>query len=104
MNLLLSTILIASPTAIICPKYLPGTNALLPDDAYLTHEQTVSNLMRCYCEVVVPAEHECRKNYYQADCTDRTDQWVRDNIISLLVNQLQIRPPPTRQRIISIDP
>lgn len=105
MSLLLSTILIASPAAITCQKYLPGTDALLPDDAYLTHKQTVSNLMRCYCEVVMPAERECRKNYYRADCSERTDQWIRDNIISLMVNRHQVRPPPNRStRIISIDP
>jgi hypothetical protein len=108
MSVLLTTILLASLPAISCPKYLPNTNVVLDEDVYLTHEQNVSNLMRCYCEVVMSKERVCRENHDQpAECRERTNLWIRNNILSLMLARqyLTLPPVPVRNtRIISIDP
>ena len=105
MNTLLSAlILMNGPPPVVCPKYLPGTNTLLPPGIHLSYEQNIRNLMRCYCEVVVPRELECRRNRPLRECQDRTKVWIRENILSLINPQI-ISPVPERKwRIQSIEP
>ncbi len=104
MNLLLLIVAIASFPPITCPVYLPGTDVVIPDGTYLAHEQSVSNLMRCYCETVVPAERSCRRDYSKAECKERTDQWIRENILSLMLRNRLPSPPNRGWRVISVDP
>jgi hypothetical protein len=104
MNLLLSIIMITSLPSIPCPRYLPGTDVVIPDGIHLTHEQSVSNLMRCYCESVIPAELQCRRDYSKAVCKERTDQWIRENILSLMLRSRLPSPPNRGWRVISVEP
>jgi hypothetical protein len=103
MGMLFTAALILGSPNIECLKYLPGTNEVLPDGVHLSRDQNVANLMRCYCEVVVPAEMACTRNDTPANCRATTAAWIRDNILSLMQHPGVIQPP-RRWRVISIEP
>ena len=42
-----------------CPKWLPGTNEILPQGVTLSPDLELENRVRCYCEVVKAKEADC---------------------------------------------
>jgi len=98
---LLTLLLLANLSPIQCPDWLPGTNVILPPGTYLTREQKVANLLRCYCEVVKAEEALCKESYRDEDCRRRSSKWIKENIMPLMIPQRLVSPPV---RIISIEP
>lgn len=86
----------------VCPEWLPGTNQVLPQGINLSREQKIKNLMRCYCEIVVPSESRCRKTKSKTQCKSRTDRWFELVFMPLMNNNFQ--RVPERYRIMSIEP
>jgi hypothetical protein len=87
--------------SIVCPNWLPGTNEILPDGVLLSPELKLKNKLRCYCEVVKPAERLCIEMHSATVCKERTDRWVEQNL-SL---QRNILPAiPRRGRLINLEP
>ena len=101
---MLILVLIAGLSQIECPRWLPGTNVILPENVHLTREQKVKNLMRCYCEVVKVEESLCVANNDREECKERTDTWFRENVLPLISQQGQVQLPARRVRVISIEP
>lgn len=95
-------LLLASQLAQInCPEWLPGTNQVLPQGITLTREQKVKNNLRCYCSIVKPSEEECRNLYPPEVCERRTNRWIQENIVNLILTPT---PHVKRWRMISIEP
>lgn len=91
-----------------CPRWLPGTEQILPPEVGLSPEQELQNKVRCYCEVVKPKEREClsRRWVPKSVCTQRTSEWIERNL-SLYRghnNANGILPPPRRDRMMNIEP
>ena len=42
-----------------CPKWVPGTNQILPQGVTLSPELELKNRVRCYCKVVKEKERQC---------------------------------------------
>ena len=92
---------------ITCPKWMPGTNEILPAGVTLAPELELRNRVRCYCEVAMPQERGCIANNVPKNlCKARTAAWVENNL--LLREQLvQVRSPmplPQRDRMINVEP
>jgi len=90
-----------------CPRWLPGSNRLVPQGVTLSPDLELQNRVRCYCEVVKAKEAECLALHVPAGiCKDRTRLWVDDNLKLKenfqLVNGLA--SPPPRDRMISVEP
>jgi hypothetical protein len=90
-----------------CPKWVPGSNEILPAGVSLSPELELQNTVRCYCEVVKAKEQECLSRRVPANlCKARTRIWVENNL-SLKKNfQLVngISPLPRRDRMINVEP
>jgi hypothetical protein len=66
---------------ISCPKWLPGTDEILPENMTLAPALELQNTMRCYCQVVKVKERSCINAGVPTNlCKQRTKDWVRDNI------------------------
>lgn len=92
---------------ITCPKYVPGTNQLLPEGVDLSPELELMNRVRCYCEVVKAKERECLARHVPANvCKSRTNAWVEDNL--KLKEEASpynnFAPLPRRDRMINVEP
>ena len=91
-----------------CPRWLPGTNRLLPQGVTLSPGLELQNRVRCYCEVVKVKEAQCLALHVPAGiCKARTRSWVEDNL--RLENGYQLANgmapvPPGRDRMISVEP
>ena len=92
---------------ISCPKWVPGTNEILPAGVTLSPELELKNRVRCYCEVVKAKEQECATMRIPWNiCKARTAAWVEDNLM-LRENFRRAQAPaplPQRDRMISIEP
>jgi hypothetical protein len=93
---------------ISCPRWVPGTNAVLPQGVTLSPELELENKVRCYCEVVKRQEAECiRQRVPENICKARTKDWVQKNLKLKRDNMLvtnPISPVPVRDRMINIEP
>ena len=93
--------------AIDCPKYVPGTNQLLPAGVTLSPDLELQNRIRCYCEVVKYKERECIRARVPSNlCKARTAAWVQDNLM-LKKNYRRIdavQPLPQRDRMMNVNP
>jgi len=90
-----------------CPKWVPGTNHVVPAGVSLSPELELQNRVRCYCEVVKQKERECLARHIpETICLSRTSRWVEQNLS--LYNPLQvnnrINPIPVRDRMMTIEP
>jgi len=91
-----------------CPRWLPGTDQLVPQGVTLSPELELENRVRCYCEVVKAKEAQCLARHVPATiCKARTRAWVRDNLLIKegfqLVNK-DIAPAPRRDRMMNVTP
>jgi hypothetical protein len=88
-----------------CPKWVPGTNQILPAGVTLSPELELKNRVRCYCEVVIPQERECIINNIPRNlCEARTATWVEDNLMLRENFRRAQAPLPQRDRMINIEP
>jgi len=90
-----------------CPKWVPGTDQVLPRGVSLSPELELENRVRCYCEVVKAKEAQCLARHIPATiCKARTRIWVENNLklkeAFRLVNG--VSPAPRRDRMISVEP
>ena len=90
-----------------CPKWVPGTNQVMPAGITLSPELELQNRVRCYCEVVKRMERECIDRHIpRTICLSRTTQWVEDNLALMngfrLVNGAM--PVPARDRMMNVEP
>jgi len=93
---------------ITCPKWVPGTDQVIPQGVTLSPELELQNRVRCYCEVVKVKEAQCLARFVPATiCKARTRLWVENNLKLKeafgLVNG-DIAPVPRRDRMISVEP
>tara|TARA_A100001515_G_scaffold15717_1_gene11598 strand:+ start:347 stop:694 length:348 start_codon:yes stop_codon:yes gene_type:complete len=92
---------------ITCPKWVPGTNQILPRGVTLAPGLELKNKMRCYCEVVKAKERECiARNVPKNLCVARTAAWVEDNLM-LRENFRRVQVPapiPQRDRMMNVEP
>ena len=95
------SIILAGLAQIHCPEWLPGTNRILPPGVTLTKDQKLKNNLRCYCQIVKPAEEDCLKRNLPDACRERTSNWVAENITNLIVSSQR---PPKRWRLMTIEP
>jgi hypothetical protein len=64
-----------------CPKWVPGTDELLPQEVSLSPAMELHNKMRCFCQVVKSKERDCiDDNVPRAICLQRTKSWVDTNL------------------------
>jgi hypothetical protein len=90
-----------------CPKWLPGTNEILPQGVTLSPDLELENRVRCYCEVVKAKEADCLTRQVPENiCKDRTRLWVRNNLLIKESFQLvnDIAPIPRRDRMMNVTP
>lgn len=86
-----------------CPKWVPGTNEVLPEGITLSPEQELVNRVRCYCEVIKPLESQCiQQGYPQEACRQKTTLWISRNLSLATLNMLT--PVPRRARMINVEP
>ncbi len=90
-----------------CPRWVPGTNQVLPAGVTLSPELELKNRVRCYCEVVMPQERGCIANNIPRNlCKARTAAWVEDNL-ALGENFRRAQAPnapPQRDRMMNVEP
>ncbi len=92
---------------ITCPKWVPGTNQILPAGVSLSPELELKNRVRCYCEVVMPQERGCIANNVPKNlCKARTAAWVEDNLMlkENFRRTQAVVPLPQRDRMINVEP
>ena len=90
-----------------CPKWVPGTNQVLPQGVSLSPELELKNRVRCYCEVVKAKEAQCLARHVPATiCKARTARWVEDNLKLKESFQLVngVSSPPRRDRKMNVEP
>ena len=90
-----------------CPKWLPGTDQLVPQGVTLSPELELENRVRCYCEVVKAKEADCLARYVPATiCKARTRLWVENNLKLKESFQLVkgVAPAPQRDRMMNVEP
>ncbi len=88
-----------------CPKWVPGTNQILPAGVTLSPELELKNRVRCYCEVVKAKERECVQMRIPLNlCKARTAAWVEDNFMLKENFRRAQAPLPQRDRMINIEP
>ena len=100
---MLSFILASGLSGIVCPNWLPGTNEVLPRGVELSKPLKLKNKLRCYCEVVIPAEETCMRVKSREVCKSRTQQWIRENFPDML-NPISQNTSTPRMRMMSIEP
>ena len=92
---------------ITCPKWVPGSDRLLPAGVTLSPSLELKNRVRCFCEVVKAKERECINMRIPRNvCTDRTAAWVEDNLM-LRENFRRAQAPvplPQRDRMMNVEP
>ena len=92
---------------ITCPKWVPGSNEVLPRGVSLSPELELKNRVRCYCEVVMRKERECVAMRIPLNlCKARTAQWVEDNLM-LREDLVRVQTPiqlPHRDRMMNVEP
>tara|TARA_Y100001937_G_C6972554_1_gene263986 strand:- start:151 stop:492 length:342 start_codon:yes stop_codon:yes gene_type:complete len=72
--------LLASPLPDIeCPKWIGDGEAVAPPGVSLSSEQKRLNRLRCYWQVVKPAEWQCKRQRPSGQCKQRTDSWLTTN-------------------------
>ncbi len=72
--------LLASPLSEIeCPKWIGDGEAVAPPGVSLSAEQKRLNRLRCYWQVVKPAEWQCKRQRPPGQCKQRTDSWLTTN-------------------------
>jgi len=100
---MLSLLLAANLATIECPKWLPGTNQVLPQGVQLSPQQELENRLRCYCSIVKPAEELCLQHNSMEECKERTRDWVTLNFPNF---NPALRAIPVRRtlRMLSIEP
>jgi len=64
---------------IVCPRWLGDGATLAPQGIHLTNKQRRANKLRCYWEVVKPAETLCKTRNPPPKCEERTDRWLTTN-------------------------
>ena len=101
--MLLASLLFLS-TPVECPQWLPGTDIILPAGTYLTREQKVKNLLRCYCEIVKQREISCLENHSPEYCANKTSAWFRHNVMPMIIPNTVAIPPNRQVRMLSIEP
>jgi len=92
---------------ITCPKWVPGTDQILPAGVTLSPELELENRVRCYCEFVKAKEIECLRRHIPATiCKARTRIWVENNLKLKEAFQLVngISPAPRRDRMMNVEP
>ena len=92
---------------ITCPKWVPGSDRVLPAGVTLSPQLELENRVRCYCEVVKQKEQECIDRHVPANlCKARTAQWVEDNLKlrQPLLNVNGVMPLPQRDQMINVEP
>jgi hypothetical protein len=65
-----------------CPKYMPGSNTLVPNGVVFQYSprQWRDNQMRCYCETVKNSEDLCiQAGYSRVRCIAKTRAWIQEN-------------------------
>ncbi len=100
---MLSLFVVASLAMIECPKWLPGTDQVLPQGVQLSPQQELENRLRCYCSIVKPAEELCMQRNSREACKERTRSWVTSNFPNFNPRQ-EARPPRRTLRMLSIEP
>jgi hypothetical protein len=64
-----------------CPKWVPDSEQLLPQEVSLSPTMELHNKMRCYCQVVKVKERECLDEHVpRMICIQRTKDWVDANL------------------------
>ena len=92
---------------ITCPKWVPGSDEVLPVGVTLSPELELANRVRCYCEVVKQKERECVTMRVPWNlCRARTAQWVENNLKlkQPLLNTNGVMPLPQVDRMINVEP
>ena len=95
---------------IVCPRWVPGTDQVMPYGMTLSPELELENKVRCFCEVVKREEARCiRQRVPENICKARTKAWVQKNLKlkqDTLVNNNNgvVAPLPVRDRMINIEP
>ncbi len=88
-----------------CPKWVPDSEEVLPQEVTLSPQMELHNKMRCYCQVVKTKERECLDdNVPRTLCLQRTKDWVEVNL-SLKNKNLPngLVKLPTRNVIINVE-
>jgi hypothetical protein len=90
-----------------CPRWVPGTNQMMPQHMTLSPALELQNKMRCYCEVVKQKERECiDRNVPRNICVQRTNDWVANNFTlqgQAPAGPNDFVPLPTRNVIINVE-
>tara|TARA_R110000851_G_scaffold229268_1_gene381938 strand:- start:2316 stop:2657 length:342 start_codon:yes stop_codon:yes gene_type:complete len=80
ISYLFSLILLASPLSDVeCPNWIGDGNTVAPPGVSLSAEQKRLNRLRCYWQVVKPAEWQCKRQSPAWQCKERTDNWLTAN-------------------------
>ena len=87
-----------------CPKWLPGTNHVLPPGVTLAPAQETQNVFRCYCEIVKPAVKKCMERKTKEECTNLEQDWLSRETAKMYAKFRTLPTLPRRPRIISIEP
>ena len=90
-----------------CPKWVPGSDQVLPQGVSLSPELELENRVRCYCEVVKAKEAQCLARHVPATiCKARTRIWVENNLKLKEAFQLvnDVAPLPRRDRMMNVEP
>lgn len=102
LSFLIATLPSFHPQAPIqCRQYLPGTNQVLPAGVnyQYTKEEKLMNDLRCFCEIVKPAEVQCiTRGIEKRLCVAKTRRWVTANVV--FQGQPGIANIPTRKNVI----
>ena len=99
-----SFLLAAGLSNVVCPNWVPGTNEIMPEGIELSKPLKLKNKLRCYCEVVIPAEETCKRNHDVEMCRARTASWVEKNFPEMLSPYRRVVDVPQRMRMMSIEP
>ncbi len=91
-----------------CPRWVPGTEQILPAGVTLSPAQELQNIVRCYCEVVKQEESQClSRQIPKSVCLERTSEWIEKNL-SLHQRRYNnvngVTPPPKYDRMMNIEP
>ena len=81
---------------ITCPRWVPGTDEVMPYGMTLSPELELENKVRCI-----------RQRVPENICKARTKAWVQKNLKlkqTTLVNNGGVAPVPVRDRMINIEP
>ena len=92
-------------TNIECPKWVPGTDQILPAGVDLSPDLKLKNLARCYCEVVKVEEQRCIQAHVPKNlCVARTNAWIEDNLQLKQRYGQVIAPVPLPDRMLNVQP